>query len=90
MDLPISFDDALKEWDRFEEYLVQARYAVRDKKKGTPKEKDMTQVLLRISKEFKNPEVGKALVHGKIITATPFLMNGGNVACSITAATFLG
>lgn len=78
MELPISFDDALKEWDRFEEYLVQARYAVRDKKKGTPKEKDMTQVLLRISKEFKNPEVGKALVHGKIITATPFLMNGGN------------
>ncbi|HIJ79424.1 MAG: hypothetical protein OEY01_11000 [Desulfobulbaceae bacterium] len=78
MDLPISFDDALKEWDRFEEYLVQARYAVRDKKTGTPKEKDMTQVLMRISKQFKNPEVGKALIHGKIITATPFLMNGGN------------
>ena len=78
MELPISFDDALKEWERFEEYLVQARYAVRNNKTGVPQERDMSQVLLRVSKQFKHPEVGKALVHGKIITATPFLMNGGN------------
>ncbi len=78
MQLPISYDDALKEWERFEEYLVQARYAVRDPESGNPQEKDMTQVLLRISEEFSHPDVSKALVHGKIITATPFLMNGGN------------
>ena len=78
MDLPISFDEALKEWERFEEYLVQARYAVRSNKTGVPMEKDMAQVLLRISKQFKHPAVAKALIHGTIITATPFLMNGGN------------
>ena len=78
MELPISFEEALREWERFEEYLVQARYAVRNNKTGIPMEKDMPQVLLRISKQFKHPGVGKALVHGKIITATPFLMNGGN------------
>lgn len=32
----------------------------------------MTQVLLRISKQFKHPAVAKALIHGTIITATPF------------------
>ena len=78
MELPISFDEALKEWERFEEYLVQARYAIRNNKTGIPMEKDMGQVLLRISKQFKHPAVATALIHGTIITATPFLMNGGN------------
>lgn len=78
MDLPISFDEAIKEWERFEEYLVQARYAVRDPKTGAALEKDMSQVLKRISKQFDNPDVAKALLQGRIITATPFLMNGGN------------
>ncbi len=78
MELPISSEDAIKEWERFQEYLVEARYSIRNKKTGTPIEKDMSQVLLRISKQFVSPEVQKALLQGKIITATPFLMNGGN------------
>jgi ribonucleoside-diphosphate reductase alpha chain len=78
MELPISSEEAIKEWDRFQEYLVEARYSIRNKKNGAPLEKDMSQVLMRISKQFQNPEVQKALLHSKIITATPFLMNGGN------------
>ncbi|MBU0486040.1 MAG: hypothetical protein KKB30_16165 [Proteobacteria bacterium] len=78
MDLPIEFDEAVEDWERFEEYLVQARYSVRDPSTGVPLEQDMSQVLSRVSKQFSHPEVGKALITGKIITATPFLMNGGN------------
>jgi ribonucleoside-diphosphate reductase alpha chain len=78
MELPISYDEALEEWERFENYLVQARYAVRDPKNGKPKEDDFSQVMLRVSSQFDNQEVAKALSLGRIITATPFLMNGGN------------
>lgn len=78
MELPIGHGEALQEWQRFEEYLVQARYAVRDNLTGIPLEKDMAQVLLRVSRQFRNPAVAKALLQGRIITATPFLMNGGN------------
>lgn len=78
MDLPINFDEAIEEWDRFVKYLVQARYSVRDPKTGVPLEGDMSQVLMRVSKQFSHPDVAKALLQGRIITATPFLMNGGN------------
>lgn len=78
MNLPIDFDEAVKEWERFEKYLVQARYSVRDPKSGEPQENDMGQVLTRISAQFTDPEVANALLSGRIITATPFLMNGGN------------
>lgn len=78
MDLPISYDEALEEWERFENYLVQARYAVREPKTGKPAEDDFAQVMIRVSSQFSNPEVARALSLGQIITATPFLMNGGN------------
>ena len=78
MKLPITYDDAVTEWNRFEEYLVGERYAVRDPESGKPLEKNMSEVLLRISSEFSFPGVSKGLVSGRIITATPFFMNGGN------------
>ena len=78
MELPIPYDEALEEWDRFEKYLVQARYSVRDPKNGKPLEEDFRQGLVRVSSQFAHPGVAKALAHGQIITATPFLMNGGN------------
>ncbi|MBU0481602.1 MAG: hypothetical protein KKG47_10910 [Proteobacteria bacterium] len=78
MELPISYDEALQEWERFEKYLVQARYSVRDPKTGGPLEDDFSQVMIRVSGQFAHPDVGKALSMGRIITATPFLMNGGN------------
>jgi ribonucleoside-diphosphate reductase alpha chain len=78
MNLPISYDEALEEWDRFENYLVQARYSIRDPKNGKPTESNFAKVMVRVSSQFKHPEVAKALSHGLIITATPFLMNGGN------------
>ncbi|MFO7607405.1 MAG: hypothetical protein R6W72_14015 [Desulfurivibrionaceae bacterium] len=78
MELPISYDEALEEWERFEQYLVQARYAIRDPKTGTPVEEDFSKVMIRVSGQFESEEVAKALSHGRIITATPFLMNGGN------------
>jgi ribonucleoside-diphosphate reductase alpha chain len=78
MELPIPYDEALEEWERFEKYLVQARYSVRDPKNGNPLEENFAKVLARVSSQFDHPEVAKALVHGQIITATPFLMNGGN------------
>jgi ribonucleoside-diphosphate reductase alpha chain len=78
MKLPISYEDAVKEWDRFEDYLVQERYAVRDPETGKPIEKKLSQVLKRISNEFSYPGISKALQKGLFITATPFLMNGGN------------
>ena len=78
MDLPISLEEAITEWERFEQYLVQARYAVRDPRDGKPLEKDLSQVLLRVSKQFREPEVARALLQQQFITATPFLMNGGN------------
>ena len=78
MELPISYDEALEEWERFENYLVQARYSVRDPKTGSPVEDDFAQVMNRVSSQFDSKEVAKALSSGQIITATPFLMNGGN------------
>jgi ribonucleoside-diphosphate reductase alpha chain len=78
MKLPINREEALKEWDRFENYLVQERYAVRNPKSGKPTEKNLGRVLKRISAEFSYPGISKALQSGKFITATPFLMNGGN------------
>ncbi|MBW2465961.1 MAG: hypothetical protein JRF02_01550 [Deltaproteobacteria bacterium] len=78
MKLPISREDAIKEWDRFVNYLIKERYAVRNPKTGKPKEKDLRQVLKRISSEFSFPGIAKALQNGQFITATPFLMNGGN------------
>jgi ribonucleoside-diphosphate reductase alpha chain len=82
MDLPIPYDEALEEWDRFEQYLVQARYSVRDPKTGLPMEEDFAKVLARVCSQFSHPGVAKALAHGQIITATPFLMNGGNTYTS--------
>ena len=78
MKLPINREDAIMEWDRFENYLVQERYAVRDPQTGKPIEKNLGQVLKRISDEFSYPGISKALQDGQFITATPFLMNGGN------------
>ena len=78
MKLPISRKDAVKEWDRFEDYLVKERYAVRNPKTGKPTENNLSQVLNRISSEFSYPGIAKALQNGQFITATPFLMNGGN------------
>ena len=78
MKLPINREDAIKEWDRFEDYLVQERYAVRDPITGKPIENNLGQVLKRISSQFSYPGIAKALQDGKFITATPFLMNGGN------------
>ncbi|MDX2434042.1 MAG: hypothetical protein QNK14_05440, partial [Desulfobacterales bacterium] len=79
MKLPINREDAIMEWDRFENYLVQERYAVRDPQTGKPIEKNLGQVLKRISDEFSYPGISKALQDGQFITATPFLMNGGNL-----------
>jgi len=78
MKLPIAYDDAVSEWNRFEEYLIRERYAIREPESGKPLEKELSQVLLRASRQFSFPGVGKALVTGRFITATPFLMNGGN------------
>ena len=78
MKLPISREDAAKDWDRFEDYLIKERYAVRNPRTGKPMEQNLKQVLNRICKEFSYPGVAKALQNGKFITATPFLMNGGN------------
>ncbi len=78
MELPINQEDAVREWDRFEQYLIQARYSVRDPATGRSMEADLDAVLARISAEFNHPEVGKALRERLFITATPFLMNGGN------------
>ena len=78
MKLPINHEDAIKEWARFEDYLVQERYAVRDPKLGQPIENNLAQVLKRISGKFSYPGISKALQDGQFITATPFLMNGGN------------
>jgi hypothetical protein len=36
MKLPINYEDAITEWDRFVDYLVQERYSVRDPKSGKP------------------------------------------------------
>lgn len=78
MELPITHKDAVTEWNRFEEYLIKERYAVRDPRDGAPLEQDFPQVIERISKGFTSKEVRLALKQGRIITATPFLMNGGN------------
>jgi ribonucleoside-diphosphate reductase alpha chain len=78
MKLPITREDAIKEWNRFEKYLVRERYAVRDPKTGKSVEKNLADVLKRISKEFSYPGIAKALSNIEFITATPFLMNGGN------------
>ena len=78
MKLPINREDAIREWNRFEDYLVSERYSVRDPKTGKPIEKNLTEVLKRIGKEFSYPGIAKALLNHQFITATPFLMNGGN------------
>ncbi len=78
MKLPINQEDAINEWDRFEDYLVQERYAVRNPNDGKPVENSLGQVLKRISGQFSYPGIAKALQNGQFITATPFLMNGGN------------
>ena len=76
--LPVDKATAQEEWQRFEEYLVQARYSVRDPKTGRPVEQDMAAVLSRIAPLFKNEAVREAFLTGRIITATPFLMSAGN------------
>ncbi|OGQ99578.1 MAG: hypothetical protein A2521_16935 [Deltaproteobacteria bacterium RIFOXYD12_FULL_57_12] len=78
MKLPISHDAAVNEWNRFEAYLIRERYAVRDPATGLPLEENLSQILERISSEFSYPGVAEALREGRFITATPFLMNGGN------------
>ncbi|MCF6291611.1 MAG: hypothetical protein L3J03_11535 [Desulfobacterales bacterium] len=78
MKLPISRQAAVKEWNRFETYLIRERYAVRDPETGQPLEERLSQVIDRISGEFTYPGVSDALKAGRFITATPFLMNGGN------------
>ena len=67
MDLPISYDEALEEWERFEKYLIQARYAIRDPKTGLPTEDDFPHVMVRVSSQFDHPGVTKALSLGQII-----------------------
>ncbi len=76
--LPLSYEQALEEWRRFEAYLVRERYAVRDPATGVPLEQNLAQVLDRVSRQFIIPEVRGAILAGRITTATPFLMNGGN------------
>jgi hypothetical protein len=49
MKLPINHEDAINEWNRFEDYLVRERYAIRNPKSGKPEEKNLTEVLKRIS-----------------------------------------
>lgn len=78
MTLPLSIEEANKEWERFEQYLIKARYSIRDPETGMPMENNLSQVLQRVSRQFNHPEVRQALLDGLIITATPFLMNGGN------------
>jgi ribonucleotide reductase alpha subunit len=78
MKLPINHEDAINEWNRFEDYLVRERYAIRNPKSGKPEEKNLTEVLKRISREFSFPGIAGALLNMQFITATPFLMNGGN------------
>ena len=77
-DLPLSLEAAIDEWRRFEDYLVQERYAVRDPDTGHPLETTLDDVLKRVSGQFSSVEVRGALLQGKFIPATPFLMNGGN------------
>ena len=55
MELPISYDEALEEWERFEHYLVQARYSIRDPKTGAPVEDNFAKVISRVSAQFDNP-----------------------------------
>ena len=43
MKLPISRKNAIKEWDRFEDYLVKERYAIRNPKNGKPVENNLNQ-----------------------------------------------
>jgi len=78
MELPFNRREAEREWERFSRYLVQARYAVRNPKTGEPLEKTFAQVKRRVAAQFKHPEVVRGLQRGLFITATPFLMNGGN------------
>ena len=66
MKLPINYEDAVNEWDRFEDYLIQERYAVRDPETGKATEKNLSQVLKRISNEFSYPGISKALQKGYI------------------------
>ena len=51
---------------------------MRDPKTGEPLEGTYDNVLQRVTSQFKNQDVRQALWQRKIITATPFLMNGGN------------
>ncbi|MFC1523760.1 hypothetical protein ACFL6N_03105 [Thermodesulfobacteriota bacterium] len=78
LELPLTFEEAVNEWKRFEEYLIQARYALRNPENGQPSESGWSQVIARVSNEFSDPKIRKALLEGWIVTATPFLMNGGN------------
>jgi ribonucleoside-diphosphate reductase alpha chain len=76
--LPITKQEAERQWQEFEEYLVTERYSVRDPDTGKPFEANYNAVLQRVAGCFKNESVRQALASRKIITATPFLMNGGN------------
>jgi ribonucleoside-diphosphate reductase alpha chain len=78
MKLPIDYNDAVKEWDRFEEYLIKARYAVRNPENGKPLENDLNKVISRVCNEFSSKKVRAAFMNREVISATPFLMNGGN------------
>lgn len=78
MKLPISKQEAVKQWKDFEEYLVRERYSVRDPDTGNPFEHAYDDVIDRVANCFKDGDVYAALKSRKIITATPFLMNGGN------------
>jgi hypothetical protein len=60
MDLPISYEEALEEWERFEQYLTQARYAIREPKTGKPTEANFAKVMIRVSSQFKHPDVASA------------------------------
>jgi len=78
LNLSLSLADAQQEWERFESYLVRERYSLRDPATGVPLEKTIVEVLDRVSRQFSHPGVRQALRRGDFITATPFLMNGGN------------
>lgn len=78
MQLPITREQAEKDWRGFEEYLIRERYSIRDPETGEPIEKTYADVINRVANCFSDKNVAAALREKKIITATPALMNLGN------------
>jgi ribonucleoside-diphosphate reductase alpha chain len=76
--LPINEATAEEQWEEFVSELVITRYAMRDPATGSAVEVSFGEVKERVANKFKDPGVRAAILEEKIITATPFLMNGGN------------